>query len=629
MPTPSQNAILNLIDLLKIEKEEDYAQYQLKMLDTSIKERKKQGVTWYPVDLINRFVSTGERYTLELNRTTDLDQNHSFHSGAVVSVFSGQGDEVQTVSGVVSYQRKEKMRVVLNSAELPDWIRDGRLGVNLLFDEGSYREMNIALKEVAGAEKGRVAELREILYGAKEASFKRGFDYQSVNLNDKQNQALTNIFNASDIAIIHGPPGTGKTTTLVNAIKEVVKTEKQVLVCAQSNAAVDLVVEKLDELGIEVLRLGHPARVTPAVIENSLDVKISKHNFFKELKAIRKKSDEYRRMGQKYKRNFGHEERMQRKLIMKEARMLRQDADRIESQITEDLMDRAQVVACTLVGATHSLLRDRHFKSVFIDEASQALEPACWIPILKCHRIIMAGDHLQLPPTVKSVKAGKAGLEQTLFEKAIAQTRSDVMLETQYRMHPHIMGFSSQYFYEGKLKTADEVLLRDWQEEGVRFEFIDTAGCGFAEKVKKETRSTYNEEEAALLVKHLTAHIREDSTVGIIAPYKAQIQLLSELVLQAPELDAIRELISVNTVDAFQGQERDVVYISLTRSNEQNEIGFLKEYRRMNVALTRAKSKLVVFGDSATLGKDSFYNAVLDYVQETGGYRSAFELLYD
>lgn len=628
MPSPSQQAITQLIDLLKIEKDEDYAQYQRKMLDTSIKERKKQGVTWYPVELVNRYVSTGERFTLEFERTTDLDQNHSFHSGAVVSVFSGHGDDAETVSGVVSYQRKEKMKVVLNSSDLPEWIRDGKLGVNLLFDEGSYREMQAALKVVAGAEKGRVAELREILYGAREAGFKNGFDYQSVNLNEKQNQALTNIFNAQDVAIIHGPPGTGKTTTLVNAIKEVVKTERQVLVCAQSNAAVDLVVEKLDDLGLEVLRLGHPARVTSQVIENSLDVKISKHSFFKELKEIRKKSEQYRRMGQKYKRNFGQEERMQRKLIMKEARLLREDADRIESQITEDLMDRAQVIACTLVGATHSLLRDRVFKSVFIDEASQALEPACWIPILKCHRVIMAGDHLQLPPTVKSVKAGREGLEETLFEKAITHTASDVMLETQYRMHPHIMDFSSQHFYGGKLKTAEEVMLRDWEDEGVRFEFIDTAGCGFSEKVKKETRSTYNEEEAALLVKHLSQHVKEDLSVGIIAPYKAQIQLLNELVTKTPELDVIRELLSVNTVDAFQGQERDMIYISLTRSNEQNEIGFLKEYRRMNVALTRAKSRLVVFGDSATLGRDSFYNAVLDYVQSIGGYRSAFEFIY-
>ncbi|MCE7991406.1 MAG: IGHMBP2 family helicase [Roseivirga sp.] len=628
MPSPSQQAINHLIDLLKIEKDEDYAQYQRKMLDTSVKERKKQGVTWYPVELVNRYISTGERFTLEFERTTDLDQNHSFHSGAVVSVFSGHGDEAETVSGVVSYQRKEKMKVVLNSSDLPEWIRDGKLGVNLLFDEGSYREMHAALKVVAGAEKGRVAELRETLYGSREARFKNGFEYQSVNLNQKQNLALTNIFNASDVAIIHGPPGTGKTTTLVNAIKEVVKTERQVLVCAQSNAAVDLVVEKLDELGMEVLRLGHPARVTPQVIENSLDAKIAKHSFFKELKDIRKKSEEYRRMGRKYKRNFGQEERLQRKLIMKEARMLREDADRIESQITEDLMDRAQVIACTLVGSTHTLLRDRVFKSVFIDEASQALEPACWIPILKCYRVIMAGDHLQLPPTVKSVKAGKAGLEQTLFEKAIAHTNSDVMLENQYRMHPHIMDFSSQHFYEGKLKTADEVMQRDWEDEGVRFEFIDTAGCGYTEKVKKETRSTYNEEEAALLVKHLSENVKEGKSVGIIAPYKAQIQLLAELVAKTPALDVIRDLISVNTVDAFQGQERDIIYISLTRSNEQNEIGFLKEYRRMNVALTRAKSKLVVLGDSATLGKDSFYNAVLDYVQSIGGYRSAFEFLY-
>lgn len=628
MPSPSQQAVSNLIDLLKIEKDEDYAQYQRKMLDTSIKERKKQGVTWYPVELVNRYVSTGERFTLEFERTTDLGQNHSFHSGAVVSVFSGHGDDAEAVSGVVSYQRKEKMKVVLNSSDLPEWIRDGKLGVNLLFDEGSYREMHSALKVVAGAEKGRVAELREILYGTKVASFKNGFEYQSVNLNEKQNQALTNVFNAQDIAIIHGPPGTGKTTTLVNAIKEVVKTERQVLVCAQSNAAVDLVVEKLDELGMEVLRLGHPARVTPEVIENSLDVKISKHSFFKELKEIRKKSEEYRRMAQKYKRNFGHEERMQRKLIMKEARLLREDADRVESQITEDLMDRAQVIACTLVGSTHILLRDRVFKSVFIDEASQALEPACWIPILKCHRVIMAGDHLQLPPTVKSIKAGKEGLQETLFEKAISHSASDVMLETQYRMHPHIMDFSSQYFYQGKLKTADEVMLRDWEDEGVRFEFIDTAGCGFTEKVKKETRSTYNEEEAALLVKHLSENVKEDCSVGIIAPYKAQIQLLTELVSKTPELDIVRDLISVNTVDAFQGQERDIIYISLTRSNEQNEIGFLKEYRRMNVALTRAKSRLVVLGDSATLGRDSFYNAVLDYVQSIGGYRSAFEFIY-
>lgn len=626
--TEAQKSIENLIHLLKIEKDEDYAQYERKMLNTSIEERRRQGVTWYPIQLINRYISTGERYTLELDRTTHLDQNHAFQVGAVVSVFAGHDQEAEAVSGVISFIRKDKMRVALNVSDLPDWLKDGKLGVNLLFDEGSYREMDRALQLVLNASHGRTAELREVFYGARKAEFKSGFEYQSVHLNVKQNQALTNIFNAKDIAIIHGPPGTGKTTTLVNAIKEAVKTERQVLVCAQSNAAVDLIVEKLDNLGLEVLRLGHPARLTPEVIENSLDVKISKHVFFKELKDIRKKSEEYRKLGLKYKRNFGREEKLQRDLLMKESRMLRQDADRIEGQITEDLLNRAQVIACTLVGSTHQLVRDRVFKSVFIDEASQALEPACWIPILKSYRVIMAGDHLQLPPTVKSIKAGREGLEETLFKKAIETTSTDVMLETQYRMHPQIMRFSSDYFYKGKLEAASSVLERDKDEEQPCFEFIDTAGCGFQEKVKKETLSTYNEDEARLTIKLLKQLVQPGKSVGIIAPYKAQIEFLNDLLKEEELPDETRESITINTVDAFQGQERDMMLISLTRSNDNSEIGFLKEYRRMNVAMTRAKSRLVVIGDSATLGKDSFYNAVLDYVQSIDGYRSAFEFLY-
>lgn len=626
--TPAQTEISRLIDLLKIEKDEDYAQYQLKMLNTSVEERRKQGVSWYPVVNTNSFISTGERYTIEIERTSHLEQNHAFQSGAVVNLFSGHDEKADSVQGVISFIRDHKMRIVINNDDLPDWIGDGKLGVNLLFDEGSYREMHRALKEVLNAENGRLAELREVFYGAKTPSFKNGFDFQSVNLNESQNKALTNIFNAQDVAIIHGPPGTGKTTTLVNAIKEVVKTERQVMVCAQSNAAVDLLVEKLDSLGIDVLRLGHPARLTPEVIENSLDVKISKHAYFRELREIRKRSEEYRRMGKKYKRSFGAEERMQRNLIMKEARMLKEDADRIEQHITEDLLDRAQVIACTLVGSTHGLVNQRTFKTVFIDEASQALEPAAWIAIRKAYRVVMAGDHLQLPPTVKSLKAAKEGLEKTLFEKAIKLGNASVMLGIQYRMHPQIMKFSSDYFYQSGLQTAEEVLLRERDSTDEHFLFIDTAGTGFTEKVKKQTLSSYNEEEATLLVKYLTENVHADQSIGIIAPYKAQVEVIRELINQDATFDEVRENISVNSVDAFQGQERDVIYISLTRSNDKNEIGFLKEYRRMNVAMTRAKTKLVIFGDSGTLGKDSFYNAVVDYAQEIGGYKSAFEFLY-
>lgn len=626
--TPAQAEISKLIDLLKIEKDEDYAQYQKKMLNTSLEERRKQGVTWYPVVKVNHFISTGERWTIEVERTSYLEHNHAFQSGAVVSLFLGQDEKDSTTQGVISFIRDNKMRIVINSDELPDWINDGKLGVNLLFDEGSYREMNKALKEVLNAEHGRLADLREIFYGAKEPSFKNGFEFQSVNLNESQNKALTNIFNAQDIAIIHGPPGTGKTTTLVNAIKEVVKNERQVMVCAQSNAAVDLLVEKLDSLGLDVLRLGHPARLTPEVIENSLDVKISGHAYFKELREIRKRSEEYRRMAGKYKRNFGHHERMQRDLLRKEARMLKEDADRIEQHITEDLLDRAQVIACTLVGSTHSLVNERIFKTVFIDEASQALEPGAWIAIRKAYRVVMAGDHLQLPPTVKSIKAAKEGLENTLFEKAMKIPPASVMLETQYRMHPQIMQFSSDYFYEGGLKTADSVIERESESTVEHFVFIDTAGTGFSEKVKKQTLSTYNEEEAALLAKHLADNLQVDMSIGIIAPYKAQTEVLRELIKDNEAFDEVRDNISINSVDAFQGQERDIIYISLTRSNDKNEIGFLKEYRRMNVAMTRAKTQLVIIGDSGTLGKDNFYNAVLDYAQKVGGYKSAFEFLY-
>ncbi|MCO6360158.1 AAA domain-containing protein [Roseivirga pacifica] len=626
--TPAQSEIAKLSNLLKIEKDEDYAQYQRKMLNTSLDQRKKEGVTWYPVVVVNRFISTGERFTLELDRTANIDQNHAFQTGSVVSLFSNH-DEEDTVSAVVSFVRKNKMRIVLNGANLPDWLNQGKLGVNLLFDEGTYREMGFALKDVLTAEKGRLADLRELFYGAKPLEFKKGFEYQSVHLNEIQNQALTKVFNAKDVAIIHGPPGTGKTTTLVHAIKEVVKTEKQVLVSAQSNAAVDLLVEKLAEQGLNVLRIGHPARLTPEVIENSLDVKISHHPFFRELKEIRKKEEEYKRMAHQYKRNFGREERYQRDLLKKEARLYRDDAKRIERHITDDLVDQAQVIACTLVGTTHSLVKDRVFKTVFIDEASQALEPACWIAIRKAYRVVMAGDHMQLPPTVKSLKAGKEGLENTLFEKAMKLPDASVMLETQYRMHPHIMQFSSDNFYQGGLKTAEEVMLRERGNTSEHFAFIDTAGCGFAEKVKKETLSTFNEEEAALLLKHLAENLPEDGqTVGIIAPYKAQVEKITDLLKEEAAFDLVREQITVNSVDAFQGQERDIMYISLTRSNDKGEIGFLKEYRRMNVAMTRAKTRLVIIGDSATLGKDSFFNNVIDYAQKICGYHSAFEFLY-
>lgn len=597
-------------------------------MNTSIQEREQNGVTWYPIRIVKDFISTGERITLEVIKQKNQDQKHSFQVGGVVGLFSGTEDKDKTLGGIVGYLKDSTMRIVLNQSFLPDWVHEDSLGVNLLFDDGTYREMNRSLKTVIEAKNDRLSELRNIFYGAKEARFSNAHAYELPALNKVQNEAFAKIIHARDVAFVHGPPGTGKTTTLTKCIKEVAKQEKQVLVCAPSNSAVDLLVEKLAVEGLKVLRLGHPARLTPEVMENSLDVRISKHADFNRLKEMRKQSEEYRALAGKYKRNFGRDERAQRELLYKEAKALKSASRDLEDYITENLVDQAEVIACTLTGASHRLINDRLFKTVFIDESSQGLEAASWIPIIRANRVIMSGDHYQLPPTIKSFEAANAGLEKTLFAKGHEnQSKSVVMLETQYRMHPDIMIFSSEQFYRGKLEADSSVLEREKLfEEPIAF--VDTAGAGFTEKIKEETLSTYNEEEAAMLIKLLAGDKLDNLSVGIIAPYKAQVELLNRLLNESADLAVHRDRIAINSVDAFQGQERDVIYISLVRSNERGEIGFLKEYRRLNVAMTRAKHRLVLIGDSATLGSDPFYGKMLDYIQQKGTYHSVYEFMY-
>lgn len=622
-----QSSLHYQVALLKKEKAADYALYQERMMNTAIKDREKNGVTWYPVRLVKDFISTGERITLEVSRISQKEQKNAFQVGGVVSLFSGTEEKDKRLGGVVSYLKDATMRIVLNQSYLPDWTQEDKLGVNLLFDDGTYREMNKTLHQVLNASNDRLAELRSVFYGMKEATFIKGHSYDLPSLNKVQNSAFDRIVHAKDVAFVHGPPGTGKTTTLVKCIKETVRMEKQVLVCAPSNAAVDLLVERLITEGVNVLRLGHPARLTPEVVENSLDVRISMHPEFHRLKEMRKQSEEYRAMAGKYKRQFGREEKKQRDLLYKEARALKGESRHLENYISESLVDKAEVIACTLTGSSHSLIQDRLFKTVFIDESSQAMEAAAWIPITRSQRVIMSGDHFQLPPTIKSREAAKDGLEHTLFARGLeAQAQAMVMLQRQYRMSPVIMGFSSEQFYQNKLEADTSVLKRETRFENA-LRFVDTAGAGFDEKVKQETLSTYNEEEAALLLKLMCQDDLEGLSIGVIAPYKAQVEVLKRMINQSKELAPIRENIDINSVDAFQGQERDVIYISLVRSNSKGEIGFLKEYRRLNVAMTRARERLVLVGDSGTLAGDRFFNAMLDYVQANGTYQSIYELL--
>jgi ATP-dependent RNA/DNA helicase IGHMBP2 len=413
-----------------------------------------------------------------------------------------------------------------------------------------------------------------------------------------------------------------------------VQEERQVLVCAPSNAAIDLLVEKLSDRGLNVLRIGHPARVTEQSLSKTLDSRIANHEYYKDLRGMRRKMEELKILAFKFKRSFGHTEREQRKMLVNEVKALKADADVLEFYITNNLIEKSDVIASTLVGSSHYVLRGKRFKTVFIDEAAQSLEPACWIPLLKADRVIFAGDHQQLPPTIKSFEAAKAGLAETLMEKCIKrQPTTASMLQTQYRMHESIMRFSSDHFYEGKLLADDSVKDHVLKDEEKPISFIDTAGCGFTEEQDPETLSRLNKEEAALLIR--TIEIRDIGeeqwseqriTLGIIAPYSAQVEYLARLAEASEEISNLKHLVTINTVDAFQGQERDVIAISLVRSNDKGEVGFLSDIRRTNVALTRARKKLIVVGDSATLGSHKFYLEWIDYIQKGDFYKSAFEL---
>lgn len=632
------------LTLIKLERQADLDYYRQKVLLRSLHQRTSEGTTWYPVRLKRDYIGTGERLMIEVERTTHLDQPHAFQSGKSVSVFSNESGKPgrDHVNGVINYVRDDAMVVTINGEELPDWMDSGLLGVDVMFDEMTYREMEYALNEVTEAEDRRVAGLRDILLGDGHARLiSRVFNEKErglSQLNHSQIRALKLMMEVADVGFIHGPPGTGKTTTLVHAITLIVREEQQVLVCAPSNAAVDLLVEKLSDQGLNVLRIGHPARVTEQSLSKTLDVRIASHSNYQELRALRKKMEQLKGMALKYKREFGFKERQQRRLLLQESKALRADADVLEFYIVNDLLQRSEVICTTLVGSSHPVLKGKRFKTAFVDEAAQALEPANWIPILRSDRVIFAGDHQQLPPTIKSNEAARQGLAQTLFEKGIQrQPHASAMLHVQYRMHEDIMGFSSRFFYANELIADSSVKSAVLRPGDPPIEFIDTAGCGYGERQDAETLSRFNEEEAKLLIRRVEDIVEEVGasewlergiTMGIITPYRAQVDYLVKLAEASPVLESLHRLISINTVDAFQGQERDVVCISFVRSNEKSEVGFLGDIRRTNVAMTRARKKLIMIGDSATLGAHSFYVELLDYVQALAYYKSAFEYDY-
>ncbi|UKT65335.1 AAA domain-containing protein [Pedobacter mucosus] len=627
-----------LKDLLDIEREEDLQSYLKIAQNTSVTDRRNLGLTWYPIAIRNTEIGRGDYLSVEIERTTNQDQSHQFRFGSAVVLFSNHDPKQDRIEGIITNQSGNRMKISFRVDEMPDWARDGKLGIDLLFDNNSYDEMTNALKQASVVpENDAEHKLIQIFTNGEKPSFQNEEKFIIPSqLNESQKLAVNKIITANHLAIVHGPPGTGKTTTLVHAIISLVKHDSQkILVVAPSNTAVDLLTEKLSLAGLNVIRVGNPARVSEKLLAATLDHKMADHPEMKTIKALKKQANEYKNMAHKYKRSFGKAERDQRKALFDEAHKIGREVEKTEQYIMDNLFNKAQIITATLVGANHYTVRNLKYGTVVIDEAGQALEPATWIPILKAKKVILAGDHLQLSPTIKSNEAAKGGLSKTLLEKSVTlHPEAVVLLNEQYRMNKSIMGYSAEVFYENKITAHSSVANHLLFVEDEPVTFIDTAGCSFDEKM--DGTSTTNPEEAAFLVKHLIDLVNNCidkkldenfPSIAIISPYKQQVQIIKEFVNADDLLKKYQDKISINTIDSFQGQERDVVYISLTRSNAEGTIGFLADTRRMNVAMTRAKKKLVVIGDSSTLSKSKFYADFIAYADNLAGYHSAWEFM--
>ncbi len=621
---------------IELEYESELKDFQQKIKEFTINERIADGITVYPLTLDSFVFSHSGQIIITLELTKGNFSRGRFRNGTLVEIFDADKNKLQGI--IKGTPKRGQFKIVIKEDSIPDFIEKGKLGINLLPDTKTNKVINWALDKIEKAEnKERVARLRDVLIGEKETSYVEETSTEYIDfirkehLNESQNNAVVNAQFDKEISLLHGPPGTGKTTTLVEIIKQAVKNKKKVLVTAPSNMAVDWLSEKLIQNKINVVRLGNPVRVSEGITENTLEYKIENHL---EAKLIKKWRADYLKTinkAKQFKRTFDETARAERKSLFAEARELKATIFNTEKQIINQILNRAEVVSCTLTGAGDSILNGYHFDLGIVDEAGQAIEPLNWIITLKADKVLLAGDPCQLPATVKSKEAQKLGLEKSLLEKTIENNFNNHFLDTQYRMNEQIMAFSNLKFYESRLKA--HITNATHQINGLDvFTFIDTAGTGMNEKVS-ETQGKSNEEEADLLIKFLKLkfeNIQEDLkniSIGILSPYSDQVDILKEKIGQEVA-EELQKNIKVNTIDSFQGQEKDVILISLVRSNEKGEIGFLKDYRRMNVAMTRAKKSLIIFGDSATISNDKFYEDLINFAETNNAYKSAWEFLY-
>ena len=610
-----------------LQKEYEYEKelYRQQTREAGIPKRIQQGVCWFPVKLGADRYNSLNQLTVEVTRTETEETEHSFEYGCPVCFFRISADRqirYFNFSAVISYVQDNKMVVVLPGPQvLPELVVTGELGVQLYFDDTSYKTMFAALREVAEAKGNRTARLREVLLGKAPALRRETGPVRFPWLNASQEKAVNQVLCAKEVAVVHGPPGTGKTTTLVEAVYETLHRENQVMVSAQSNTAVDWIAEKLVDRGIPVLRIGNPTRVNDKMLAFTYERRFEAHSDYPELWQIRKTIREM--TGRLRKSGREDRERLHNQLTK-----LRVRATGLEIRIDTELFTEARVIACTLVGAASRVLERKRFSSLFIDEAAQAIEAACWIAISRADRVILAGDHCQLPPTIKCIEAARGGLGRTLLEKVVLHKPETVsLLKIQYRMHEDIMRFPSRWFYHDELEAAPEVKYRGILDFDTPASWIDTSELDLQEKAVAEGTGRLNTGEAELLVRELKNYmerigirriLEEHIDFGVISPYRAQVHYLRHLLKKEPFFRPCRRLITVPTVDGFQGQERDVIMISLVRANEKGQIGFLRDLRRMNVAITRARMKLLILGEAVTLTRHPFYRELYEYI---GGLR--------
>ena len=646
-------ALLQQRTLLQLEYYTEKEAFRKLTEQMGMQRKVKRGDAWFPLQVGKSFYNSLNQTAIEVFRTSDQDIEHNFEFGRPVMFFTLRSSlKYFSFTGTVSYVDGDRMVITVpDSAPLLELQQStDPIGVQLSFDETSYKLMFEALDRVMKAKNNRLAYLRDLFYSHQKAG---RFSFEPMKfpwLNPTQERAVNEVLWAKDVAIVHGPPGTGKTTTLVEAINETLMRESQVLVCAQSNMAVDWISEKLVDRGINVLRIGNPTRVNDKMLGFTYERRFESHADYPQLWAIRKAIRELRKNRKKGSENY--HQKMDR---------LKSRATEIELRINAELFGEARVIACTLVGSAHHLLEGMKFGTLFIDEAAQALEAACWIPMKRASRVILAGDHCQLPPTVKSIAALRAGLGKTLMER-IAENKPEVvtLLKIQYRMNDEIMRFSSDWFYGGKVESAPQIKYRSVLDYDHPITWIDTGEESEERRVKSEefnsssddaSEGSEEQENSSLFTHHSSLYkeqfvgesfgrinkaeaeltlltlaeyftkigkqrvLEERIDVGIISPYRAQVQYLKKLIKKYEFFKPYRRLISVNTVDGFQGQERDVILISLVRSNDEGQIGFLKDLRRMNVAMTRARMKLIILGNKDTMTKHTFYKKLWEYVE--------------